>query len=98
MTTTTITVVDQDRAEDAKYHVCVLSTPETRKRFPTGEFDVCCECGEEVLFKPGGPVLPKKICAECAIPLMNALAKKDSLEIAVSPDAAEILSKWQSEH
>ena len=79
---------DEDDHESAHWFVCSRAEG-SPARFHDDLYDFCSECGEKVRYRPYGPVAPKKICFECAIPSMKEAIKDGKLEIVSSTKSAD---------
>lgn len=58
-----IKVVDDDLAEQADFLVCLRKGQASR--FHDNDEGVCSRCGSAVVFRPGAPKKPARICMEC---------------------------------
>lgn len=59
---------DADEIESADWYVCVRAS--VPGHFTDDVYDFCTQCGEKVRHRPHGPRGVKKICVECAQPMI----------------------------
>lgn len=74
---------DEDRAESVEWYVCGRADS-TKQVFPDDLYDFCSKCGAKVRHRPHGPVAPKKICVECAMPSIIKDEKAGDLHIVTT--------------
>lgn len=80
---------DTDEHESAHFFVCARVSDVPVGYFADDLFDFCTECGEKVRFRPHGPIAPKKICVQCALPSLIEAKSKGELEIVASAKSAK---------
>lgn len=79
---------DEDEHESAHFYVCARAADHPA-HFTDDLYDFCTECGEKVRYRPHGPVAPKKICIQCALPSMVKAKERGELEVVASNKSAD---------
>jgi predicted amidophosphoribosyltransferase len=84
-------VSSSDEAEDADIMVCRVMTDPLY--FPDNHVGFCADCHQPIQWRPHAPKTPKRVCDDCAFPVMAKEAEKGELKIQVTEKtAAEVFA------
>lgn len=94
--TNTFKIIDDDEAEKAQFFVCmrVGGKPLLMADNLVG---TCTECGEQIQFRPHGPTKPKKVCMECAMPIIEDQAAKGKFDAMATTKTLDDLKKYRNQ-
>jgi hypothetical protein len=87
-----IDVVAGDEAEGADFVICRLVT--SPLVFPDNLVGHCSKCFRMVQFRPHAPKTPKRICDECAGPVISAAMKDKGFRSFVTENTAADLAAF----